>query len=232
MMPQFRESPSLEEREELKAFGLEDCEIDQPYLPMDLPQEKIPFLVFKTNIECPICFKVLSEPLISKLCAHTFCKECIERHMEQSEYKDCPKCHFPIESSSNLQTANFAVNILNKLYKNLGVEQGRSENIENPRKRKKCENETKFEFVLINDPLDSDIYPISQNYLSIGDSSKIGIICKIINSMLPENSAKAEKLYIYDETKSLLVLNKENSIRELAEICQKLARWDVFYSSL
>ncbi|CAG9315261.1 unnamed protein product [Blepharisma stoltei] len=115
MRPQYREKPSPEECEELKKLGLENDDINEAFIPLDLSEEKVPFTCIKKILECPLCGQILRDPLISKLCAHIFCMECILMHLNTSQIKDCPKCHVPLDNESNLDPAYFIESILAKI---------------------------------------------------------------------------------------------------------------------
>jgi hypothetical protein len=39
-------------------------------------------------LECPICFDIMKDPVFCTAQGHTFCRDCVTRHLDQS--KTCP----------------------------------------------------------------------------------------------------------------------------------------------
>jgi hypothetical protein len=67
------------------------------------------FIFTKTfiNYECPICFEIILPETRAKVgCNHSFCIDCIKKHISYSENKKtltCPCCRTPI---TNLKLLN------------------------------------------------------------------------------------------------------------------------------
>lgn len=59
--------------------------------------------VSKTNmqdvqdVQCPLCFGILRDPVTIKSCHHAFCRDCINSCL--SHDSECPKCHIPVDIS-------------------------------------------------------------------------------------------------------------------------------------
>ena len=53
---------------------------------------------------CPICFELMSgkeqQPMLLFPCGHTFCAECLRKHMRQQQRQTCPFCRVKIASSA------------------------------------------------------------------------------------------------------------------------------------
>ena len=85
--------------------------------------KRIPISIFcidnvieKENIEdliCPICFCILKNPIScsSNKNAHSFCKECIDRYLNENHKDNCPICKLKFEYKNN----NELIDSLNKL---------------------------------------------------------------------------------------------------------------------
>ena len=50
-----------------------------------------------TKLECPICLEQYNDPMRLSGCGHTFCNECITKHVQgRAEYSQrCPLCKQP-----------------------------------------------------------------------------------------------------------------------------------------
>uniref|UniRef100_A0A8C1WWU5 RING-type domain-containing protein n=1 Tax=Cyprinus carpio TaxID=7962 RepID=A0A8C1WWU5_CYPCA len=46
------------------------------------------------HLQCPICKNLLADP-VSTTCGHTFCKDCLDRHICRSD-SQCPLCQEPV----------------------------------------------------------------------------------------------------------------------------------------
>ena len=49
-------------------------------------------------LKCPVCLDLYDDPLFLSGCAHTFCRDCITKHLRGSKppyYSKCPKCKKP-----------------------------------------------------------------------------------------------------------------------------------------
>lgn len=79
---------------------------------------------FKKLIECPICFKILNEPLTCKKCAKSFCKNCINLSLQST--KNCPCCGAIFNSNKIMgQATRNQLNIckFKCFYKNKGCQE-------------------------------------------------------------------------------------------------------------
>ena len=58
--------------------------------------------LLSNSVECPVCLKLYSEPLILTNCGHTFCRTCISRVTSQGLIR-CPLCavETPVLSTKN-----------------------------------------------------------------------------------------------------------------------------------
>jgi hypothetical protein len=51
-------------------------------------------------LECPICFDIMKDPVLCTAQGHTFCRECVTKHLDQSE--TCPTCREPMRKEKLL----------------------------------------------------------------------------------------------------------------------------------
>uniref|UniRef100_A0A8C1Z3T7 Uncharacterized protein n=1 Tax=Cyprinus carpio TaxID=7962 RepID=A0A8C1Z3T7_CYPCA len=52
---------------------------------------------------CPICKNLLTDP-VSTTCGHTFCKDCLDKHISRSE-PQCPLCQEPVTTKPSVNKA-------------------------------------------------------------------------------------------------------------------------------
>ncbi|XP_042617340.1 E3 ubiquitin-protein ligase TRIM21-like [Cyprinus carpio] len=55
------------------------------------------------HLQCPICKNLLADP-VSTTCGHTFCKDCLDRHICRSE-PQCPLCQEPVTTKPSVNEA-------------------------------------------------------------------------------------------------------------------------------
>ena len=51
---------------------------------------------FEESLHCPICFEVAANPVVIKICGHSFCSICVRRHFDDNvnaiSHNQCPQC--------------------------------------------------------------------------------------------------------------------------------------------
>uniref|UniRef100_A0A8C1VFA9 Uncharacterized protein n=1 Tax=Cyprinus carpio TaxID=7962 RepID=A0A8C1VFA9_CYPCA len=55
------------------------------------------------HLQCPICKNLLTDP-VSTTCGHTFCKDCLDKHISRSE-PQCPLCQEPVTTKPSVNKA-------------------------------------------------------------------------------------------------------------------------------
>lgn len=68
---------------------------------------KVPVDPLLKDLECPVCFEHLTQPMLTK-CGHTFCKDCLEECINRRH--ECPHCKSPLELSEAIR--NYQVETL------------------------------------------------------------------------------------------------------------------------
>uniref|UniRef100_A0A9J7WWM6 Uncharacterized protein n=1 Tax=Cyprinus carpio carpio TaxID=630221 RepID=A0A9J7WWM6_CYPCA len=57
----------------------------------------------KCKFLCPICKNLLTDP-VSTTCGHTFCKDCLDKHISRSD-SQCPLCQEPVTTKPSVNKA-------------------------------------------------------------------------------------------------------------------------------
>ncbi|XP_073715729.1 nuclear factor 7, brain isoform X1 [Misgurnus anguillicaudatus] len=55
------------------------------------------------HLQCPICKNLFEDP-VTTCCGHTFCKSCLDRHINMSD-PQCPQCKEPVTTKPNVNAA-------------------------------------------------------------------------------------------------------------------------------
>uniref|UniRef100_A0A8C1F7H2 Uncharacterized protein n=1 Tax=Cyprinus carpio carpio TaxID=630221 RepID=A0A8C1F7H2_CYPCA len=55
------------------------------------------------HLQCPICKNLLTDP-VSTTCGHTFCKDCLDKHISRSD-SQCPLCQEPVTTKPSVNKA-------------------------------------------------------------------------------------------------------------------------------
>uniref|UniRef100_A0A8C1HAJ1 RING-type domain-containing protein n=1 Tax=Cyprinus carpio carpio TaxID=630221 RepID=A0A8C1HAJ1_CYPCA len=55
------------------------------------------------HFQCPMCKNLLTDP-VSTTCGHTFCKDCLDKHISRSE-PQCPLCQEPVTTKPSVNKA-------------------------------------------------------------------------------------------------------------------------------
>ena len=64
---------------------------------MDDASECVPASAIADTLKCSICLDLYDDPLILSGCGHTFCRECITKHLQgrKAYSSQCPECKKP-----------------------------------------------------------------------------------------------------------------------------------------
>ncbi|XP_016360586.1 tripartite motif-containing protein 47 [Sinocyclocheilus anshuiensis] len=60
-------------------------------------------VVISRHLHCPICKNLLTDP-VSTTCGHTFCKDCLDKHISITELQ-CPLCQEPVTTKPSINEA-------------------------------------------------------------------------------------------------------------------------------
>jgi len=93
-------------------------------------------------IVCPICGLIFTDPITIPLCAHTFCKDCLEASVEPQEQTifTCPKC--PAVLPRNIQIDKYPADFrIKRLIEIFDAEWQKTGGVEPVRGCSKCEED-------------------------------------------------------------------------------------------
>ena len=73
-------------------------------------------MCFEESLHCPICFEVAANPVVIKVCGHTFCSICVRRHFDDNvnsiSHNQCPQCKAKCSASDIVTNHQLAHTIL------------------------------------------------------------------------------------------------------------------------
>ena len=209
---EFSLPPSTSEQTELKKLGFSDSDFE-PANAIKLSSDPVPLASLKESLQCSICHNIMKEPVISKVCFHSFCKDCIFNLLSNEPEKVCPLCQYPIYSCKNLHPNSLLQQIIDKLTPSADF---------TPLPKKRQARQPSVEVQLIKDPLDDNIRQVPYSFIHLPPSLKFSSLLKVVKHQLPESNPK--RLFLDGDT-----LDLQLTLRDLAAEEDFL---QIYYSSI
>ena len=231
----------------LRGFGVTEDEISEPVLSKPPDQLHFSTSLIRKELECPICLRIMREPVISRSCGHVYCKECIEKYIRQDKLsKKCPTCRIPITNRRHLVKEPILEHIIKTAFPDLEDYLKREEDVimKVAKKREIQEGlavpaptpptkalSDKVDFQFQPDP-HSSFPPLTEQYVRVSAQCQVASLLKLVQQLLKPGESTPKTLAIRLQSGEKIRLVKEMLLRDVREFwsADNEDSWVIYYS--
>ncbi len=231
----------------LRSFGVTEEEISEPLLTKPPDQLHFSTSLIRKELECPICLRIMREPVISRSCGHVYCKECIEKYIRQDKLsKKCPTCRIPITNRRHLVREPILEHIIKTAFPDLEDYLKREEDVimKVAKKRELPESpalpvpssppkpsDDKVDFQFQPDP-GSSLSPLSEPYVRVSLQCQVASLLKVVQQLVKPGETPPKKLAIRLQSGERIQLVKEMRLREVRDFWsdENEDSWVIYYA--
>jgi len=231
----------------LRHFGVTEDELAEPVLCKPSDQLSFSTSLIRKELECPICLRIMREPVISRSCGHVYCKECIEKYIRQDKLsKKCPSCRIPITNRRHLVREPILEHIIKTAFPDLEGYLKREEDVIMKVAKKREVQEAvavpvpsqpvksaddKVDFQFHPDP-DSSLPPLSELYVRVSAQCQVATLLKLLQQLGKPGEPAPKALAIRLQNGEKIQLVKEMRLREVRDFwpAENEDSWVIYYS--
>ena len=238
--------------ERLRLFGVSEEEMKEPVLTKPTEPVNYSTALIRKELECPICLRIMKEPVISRSCGHVYCKECIEKYIRQDKLsKKCPSCRISITNRRHLVREPILEQLIKTAFPDLDDYLKREEDVtmKFAKKREVAEHvgvpvapslamtpptvksDEKVDFMLEKDP-ESDLRQIEEPYVRVTGTWQVASLWKLIQQLIAPGDPMPRLLWVRSHSGERIPLVKDMRLREVKDFWdpENEDSWVIFYS--